>query len=320
MKLLILDDFDNFPELASKIKEIKKDLEIIYVFNKKGELDKSLLNKHLPSSEIIIVGKFNKEMLSKSRNLQWLHSTSAGVDKLLFPELIKSNVLLTNSRGIHPIPIAEHVFAAILCFQRRFKEHILNQERKQWVYKRSEELYGKTLCIIGVGNIGKRIAFLAKAFGCKTIGIKRSLEKIKHLDEIYSIKDLNKAIPKADYIILCLPSTSKTKNIISEPQLRLMKSSAILINIGRGSAINDEALIHALKSKQIAGAALDVFKEEPLPSTHPYYSLDKIIITPHHSGSTLEYDKRSVDIFCNNLRAFLNKKPMPTLVNKKEGY
>src|SRR3989338_5051536 len=194
MKLLILDDFDNFTELASKIKEIKKDLEIIYAFNKKCELDKSLLNKHLPSSEIIIVGKFNKKMLSKSRNLQWLHSTSAGVDKLLFPELIKSNVLLTNSRGIHPIPIAEHVFAAILCFQRRFKEHILNQERKQWVYKRSEELHGKTLCIVGVGEIGKRVAAIGKAFGCKVIGVKRTPEAIKNIDRLYSIKNLSKAL------------------------------------------------------------------------------------------------------------------------------
>jgi len=319
MKLLILDDFDNAEYLLKAIKKLSPKLEIINA-NPKGELLKDLVHQHLPSADILIVGKFNKEMLAAAKNLRWIHSTSAGVDKLLFPELINNQILLTNSRGIHPIPISEHVFAAILCFQRRFKEHILNQEKKQWVYKRSEELYGKTILILGVGEIGKRVAFIAKAFGCKTIGIKRNVEKIKYLDEIYSIKDLNKQLPKADYIILCLPSTSKTENIISEPQLKLMKSSAILINIGRGTAINDNDLIHALKSKQIAGAALDVFRQEPLPSTNPFYSLDNILITPHHSGSTLEYDKRSVEIFCNNLKAFLSKKPMPTLVNKKEGY
>ena len=319
MKILILDDFDNPNHLVSSIKKIKKDLEVIYPFSK-DKINPALVESDLPTSEIIIVGKFNKEMLKKARNLLWIHSTSAGVDKLLFPELIKSKIILTNSRGIHPIPISEHIFAAILCFQRRFKEHILNQEKKRWVYKRSEELYGKTLLIVGTGEIGKRVAFLGKAFGCKTIGIKRTLEKINCVDEVYPIKDLNKVLPKADYIILCLPSTDKTKNIISQQQLNLMKPSSILINIGRGTAIDDNALIKALSSKQIAGAALDVFREEPLPSNHPYYKLDSIIITPHHSGSTLEYDKRSVEIFCNNLGAFLNKKQKQKLVNKKEGY
>ena len=319
MKILILDDFDNSDELISSIKKIKKDLEVVYPFSK-DKIQEDLVDKHLTTADIIIVGKFNKEMLSKPKKLLWIHSTSAGVDKLLFPELIKSKIILTNSRGIHPIPISEHVFAAILCFQRGFKEHILNQEKKQWAYKRSEELYGKTLLIIGAGEIGKRVAFLGKAFGCKTIGVKRSLEKVKNIDEVYEIKDLNKQLPKADYIILCLPSTNKTKNIISKHELKLMKKTAVLINIGRGSAINDNDLIKALSSKQIAGAALDVFKQEPLPSTHPYYNLDNIIITPHHSGSTLEYDKRSVEIFCNNLKAFLNKKPLSTEVNKEEGY
>lgn len=319
MKLLILDDFDSPSTLVSSIKKIAPNLEIIYAFSN-AQLDTQLIEEHLPTADILIVGKFNKEMLVAAHNLRWIHSTSAGVDKLLFPELINSRVIVTNSRGIHPIPIAEHVFAAILCFQRRFKEHILNQEKKQWVYKRSEELYGKTLCIIGMGEIGKRIAFLGKAFGCKVIGVKRTPEKIKNIDKLYRIKDLNKALAQADYVILCLPSTPKTRNLISHPQLQAMKQSAILINIGRGDAINDEALLEALKIRKIAGAALDVFRQEPLPSTHPYYSLDNIIITPHHSGSTLEYDKRSIEIFCNNLKAFLNKKKMPTLVNKKEGY
>ncbi|MBI2508355.1 D-2-hydroxyacid dehydrogenase [Candidatus Woesearchaeota archaeon] len=321
MKILVLDDFDDFSVFERAVKKIKEEIEIVYAIDKDGKLDKDKLEKNIWDSNILIVGHFNKEIFHKANKLKWVHCTSAGVNKLLFPEFIKSKVILTNSRGIHPIPITEHVFAAILCFQRRFKDHIKNQIKKEWKYERSDELCGRTIGIVGVGEIGKRIAEIGKAFGCHIIGVKRSVnEKINNVDELYSVEELDKLLKASDYVVLCLPSTEKTKNMFDISKFRMMKKNSVLINIGRGDAVKDEDLVKALKEKIIAGAALDVFREEPLPKESHYYGLDNILITPHHSGSTLKYDERSIKIFCENLKLFLEGKKLKTKVDKIEGY
>ena len=321
MKILVLDDFDDFSEFDKSVRKIKNDIDIVYAIEKNGEIDKIKLDKNIEGSEILIVGDFNKEIFKKAKKLKWVHCTSAGVNSLLFPEFVNSKIILTNSRGVHPIPITEHVFAAILCFQRRFRDHILNQTRREWKYERSEELHGKTIGIVGVGEIGKRVAEIGKAFGCYIIGVKRTVEsKIENIDELYSVKDIDKLLEKSDYVVLCLPSTEKTRNMFDIEKFRKMKKDSVLINIGRGDVIKDEDLLKALKEKIISGAALDVFREEPLPKESPYYDLENVLITPHHSGSTLKYDERSIKIFCENLKLFLKGKKLKTEVNKKEGY
>lgn len=320
MKILVIDDFDDFSEFEEKVREVDKEIEIVYAM-KEDKVEKELFENHIESADILVVGDFNKEILEKGKNLKWVHSTSAGVNRLLSPEFVKSNIKLSNARGIHPICITEHVFAAILCFQRRFREHVLNQAKKEWVYNRSEELYGKVIGIVGVGEIGKRVAEIGKAFGCHIIGVKRTVNgKIKNVDELYPAEDLDKLLEKADYIVLCLPSTPKTENMFTIKEFKKMKKNAVIVNIGRGSVIKDEDLIKALREKVIGGAALDVFREEPLSKESEYYELENVLITPHHSGSTLKYDERSIKIFCENLKLFLEKGELKTEVDKKEGY
>jgi len=321
MKILVLDDFDDFSIFRKAVKNIKDDIEIVYAIDNNGDLNRNIIEKNLGNSDVLVVGHFDRSILEKAKKLRWVHCTSAGVNKLLFPEFIKSKVIFTNSKGIHPIPITEHVFAAILCFQRRFKEHIQNQLKLKWKYERSEELYGKTIGIVGVGEIGKRIAEIGKAFGCHIVGVKRTVKgKIKNVDELYSVKEIDKLLRKSDYVVLCLPSTEKTKNMFDMNKFQTMKKNSVLVNIGRGDAIKDEDLILALRKKIIAGAALDVFREEPLPKDSPYYHLENVLITPHHSGSTLKYDERSIKIFCENLKNFLNEEKLKTEVDKREGY
>jgi phosphoglycerate dehydrogenase-like enzyme len=322
MKILVTDDFDDFLELESKVKEVDSSIEIVYAI-KDEEVDEDKLKENIGDADVLIVGKFNEEILEMGKELKWIHSTSAGVNRLLFSKFVESKVKLSNASGIHPIPIAEHVFGSILCFQREFMNNIKAQLKREWRKTQMSipELYEKTIGIVGVGEIGKRVAEIGKAFGCYIIGVKRTIsEEIENVDELYSIENLDKLLEKSDYVVLCLPSTKKTENMFTLKEFKKMKKSAVIVNIGRGHVIKDEDLVKALKDGVIKGAALDVFRNEPLEKDSPYYELENVLITPHHSGSTRRYDERSIKIFCENLKEFLESGNLTTEVNKEEEY
>lgn len=295
-------------------------VEVTVVDDVKGEVDPKI-----EEAEIILTSRLHNIDFQKAKNLKWVHVTAAGVDRI--PEdILNSDILITNSSGVHSIPIAEHVFVFILMFERQVHKSFRVQiEEKKWIrdYKilSVSELHGKTIGIIGLGAIGKKIAELAKAFDMKVLAVVRNLrEKDDNVDELYPTDGLDKVLQNSDYVVVCLPLTKETYHLFDYEKFIEMKPSAYFINIGRGKVVNEKDLIKVLKGDVIAGAGLDVFEEEPLPSDSELWKLENVIITPHYSGWTPYYMNRVIDIFCENLKAYLKKKKMPNLIDKELGY
>ncbi len=307
------------PQHLKKIKKVVPKANIVVADSTQKDIVRQ------SNTDIIISSGFQREWLDSFKNLQWVQVTSAGVNALP-KELFDSNVLLTNASGVHPIPIAEQVFGYILMFSRQLHTfHHTQIEKAEWMTNAPSlpvsELYKKTVGIIGSGRIGERVAHLAKAFEMKVLAVVRDhRKKVENVDVLYTLTQLDTVLKTSDYVVNCLPSTSETKYLFTAKKFKIMKSSAYFVNIGRGDAVVENDMIDALKSGIIAGAGLDVFETEPLPSSNPLWKLPNVIITPHTAGLTPYYFDRVIDIFCKNLEAFLQKKKMPTLVDKKRGY
>lgn len=261
-----------------------------------------------------------------AQKLKWTHSWGAGVDRFLaIPELANESIVLTNSRGIHPIQISEHVMALMLVFTRKLKDLILYQNNRVWHVSNEtcifDELKEKTIRIIGLGSIGSEIAKKAKCFGMTVLATKRTMtDKPTFVDELLPSHDLKRLLKKSDFIVISVPLTSKTKSMIGAQELANMKRTAYLINIARGEIIQQEELISALKQKKIAGAGLDVFELEPLPLESELWRMKNVIITPHVAGETVHYWERTTKIFCENLRRYMNNIPLTNTVDKTLGY
>jgi D-2-hydroxyacid dehydrogenase (NADP+) len=261
-------------------------------------------------AEVIITSQPTVISLRNFPHLKWIHVTSAGVNAVP-DEIMRSSVLLTNSSGVHPIPIAEQVFGYMLMFSRSLHRfHRIQIEKGTWTQDRSTvgELSGKTIGILGIGRIGTKIAALAKAFGMSVLPFDRKRNNLK------------KVMKESDFVVNCLPATKDTYRMLDKTILGLMKKTTVFINIGRGDTVDEAALIKLLEKNKIAGAGLDVFEQEPLPSSSKLWKLPNVVLTPHSAGSTPHYTDRVIEIFCTNLRAYLRRKPMPTLVDKKKGY
>ena len=261
---------------------------------------------------------------------KWLHSFSAGVDKILTPEVAKSDIILTNSSGVHATPIAEMILAYCLMFARGFTRTIGEQRDHVWNKNYgSGELRDSTVLIVGLGAIGMETARLAHAFGAHIIATARTKKKKPSFVERFETADmLDELLPEADYVVITLPHTEETHHLFDKKKFALMKPSAVAINIGRGGIINEKDLIGALQSKKIAGAALDVFEKEPLPADSPLWDMPNVIITPHHSGLSLRYMDRAVELLAKNIEEYLKVDPstglrggqLPNEVDKKLGY
>ncbi len=283
-------------------------------------IDENVLDV-IPDVDVLIAGKLDKDILKKGKKLRWVHALAAGVNRLLFPEFVESDVILTNSSGVHPIPISEHVLGLMLLFSRRLHESVKNQLHKEWKRPQPTELYGKTLGIIGFGSIGERIGYVGTRLGMYVIGLKRDTDyKTGNAHELLPPGRLDELLQRSDFVVVSLPLTRETEYLISERELNLMKKTAYLVNISRGKIICERDLVRALQNNVIAGAGLDVFEEEPLPVGNPLWDLTNVVITPHYAGSTPEYFNRAIDIFCENLKRFLHDEPMINVVDKKRGY
>lgn len=290
-----------------------------------AESEEELL-KLLPEAEVLVCGNYNYKpsWLACAKKLKWIHSIAAGNEKIL-PSLIGKPVMLTDSSGVHAIPIAEQVVGCMLMFERRILEAVKKQQKREWANDLEVgELFGKTALIAGLGSVGKGIARLCKCLGMKVFATKRELTAsgdVKGLvDELRPMTDLARLLPLADYVVLSLPYTRETYHMFGQEEFAAMKQTAYFINIARGGVVDESALIKVLREEKIAGAALDVFETEPLPKESPLWAMDNAIITPHNAGSTPCYMDRVVDIFCANLKAYLEKRQMPNLVDKAKGY
>ncbi len=253
--------------------------------------------------------------------LRWVQTVSAGVDQSIVAELQSRDVILTNAGGVFDRPIAETVLAYILMILKRLPEYAGFQREHRWKRLPQRETTGLTVGIIGTGNIGQEIARLCKGLEMHVIGTRRHPERpVPYIDELFSPEQLPELLAISDFVVLATPLTPETRRLIGPAQLRQMKSDAWLINIARGAIVDEPALITALQEKQIAGAALDVFTEEPLPADSPLWDLPNVILTPHQSWSTPYLEKREAELFLENLRRYLNGEPLQNQIDKTLGY
>lgn len=274
----------------------------------------------------IAVLSFPRDLLPKARNLRWFQQWSAGADWLLrHPEAVELDFVLTSTSGMHAIQITEHIFALLLAFARRIDQSVRHQARREWMSDEQKqavfELAGKTMVLIGVGAIGERTAQVAGAFGMRVLGVRRDPAKsVPGVESMFGPDRLLDVLPEADCVVVTAPLTSETRKMIGEQELRAIKPTAYLVNIGRGGIIDERALIQALDEGWIAGAGLDVFEEEPLPEDSPLWNADNVIITAHYAGITPVYDERAMAIFLDNLKRYRAGKPLRNVVDKRLGY
>ncbi|MGF7142228.1 phosphoglycerate dehydrogenase-like enzyme [Anaerotaenia torta] len=271
----------------------------------------------------IIFGWLTKEQKSWAKKLRWLHLPSAGADGYTQPEeYCNKDIRISTSSGVFGQPIAEHVFAMILSHNRNLQEYAYYKAEKRWVRGwETKDFFGSTIGILGLGDIGSQIAKRAKAWGARVLAIKRSRTPAPdYVDGLYTMEEIDEVLAQSDYVVLALPNTHRTKGLISEEKLRLMKPGAFLVNIGRGSLIDQEALIKALTEGRIGGAGLDVTDPEPLPEDSPLWELPNVILTPHTSGGSPTNDRRRLSIFLHNLECYIKDRPLQNQVDFTQEY
>ncbi len=264
-------------------------------------------------------------LLVAAPRLRWFHAWGAGVDGLLrHPGAVEHSFILTSTSGIHPIQMTEHVLALMLAFARRLPDAVRAQADHTWRHMENAEVFelaGKTLLVIGLGAIGRRIAQMAAALGLRVLGIRRAPSGLLPGGErVAGIESLPDLLPAADFVVLVTPLTPETRGLIGERELRLMKREAYLINVARGGVVDEAALIRALREGWIAGAGLDVFEHEPLAPDSPLWEMPGVIITGHYGGVTPAYDDRAFEIFLDNLHRYRAGEPLRNVVDKRLGY
>jgi phosphoglycerate dehydrogenase-like enzyme len=274
-----------------------------------------------PQADVIMAWQVPQAVMDRARRLRWIHTTAAGVDGLLIPPVAQGRVILTHSVGIH-VGMPEHIMGLILMFSRRLHRAVRSQMARRWDRAGTvgEEVEGKVLGVLGLGAIGRALGGRAAAFGMRVIGTKRTVERIPHVERVLPAEGTDEVLREADYLVILLPLTPATRGLIDARALGLMKRTAVLINVGRGQVVDEDALIDALRQGRIAGAGLDVFEREPLPADSPLYEMDNVIITPHVAGASHSYYDRAIPIFCENLRRYLDGRSMLNVVEPARGY
>ena len=280
-----------------------------------------------PEADVILngmgVGDTLKQIWSSAPKVQWVHSLSAGLESTLFPELIESPVPMTNARGVFKRSLGEFAVSAVLYFAKDLRRMIRNQEAAVWEQFDVEEVHGRTLGVVGYGEIGKAAAERAHALGMKIVALRRrpqlsSGDKI--VDKFYSIEDRAEMMAVSDYVLAAAPLTEDTRNLIGEKELAAMKPTGVIINVGRGPVINEPALIRVLQERKIKGAGLDVFDTEPLPKDHPFWKLDNVLLSPHCADHTSTWLEEAMQLFVDNFIRFSKGEPLENVVDKRAGY
>lgn len=321
--LQITKNKDKYKKLIKYIDLSKlKNITFIHI-----EDNKSLKQK-IKTLDILVTYKITPELFKyRSENLKWIHIGASGVEENLFEDILKSKVMITNSKGINSRPVAEFIMSQIMYFAKQVDEcnkFKLNRSWNQWeLAKKTKQLSGCTLGIIGYGEIGKELSKLAKAFNMKVLATRRLQKENEHkkfVDLLIPVKDIDFILKNSDFIAIACPLTPFTKNMINKKSFQIMKKDSYLINTSRGSIINEGDLIEALKNKKIAGAALDVFNTEPLDSKNPLFKLNNVFLSPHISGNFSQYQAVMIKQFGDMLIKFINNKALKNRVCKKRLY
>ena len=269
-------------------------------------------------------GKLLREVFGISPNVRWVHSRSAGLDTVLFPELIESPVPLTNGRGVFSQSLGEFALGAILYFAKDFRRMIANQQTRRWEPFDIVEISGQTVGIVGYGDIGRAVATRVRAMGMRILAVKRHGPPLYNVDplisQIYTPAERTEMISQCDYIVCAAPLTPETRGMIGEAEFAAMKPNAVVVNIGRGPVIDEAAMLRALTEKRIKGAALDVFDTEPLPAGHAFYHLDNVLLSPHCADHTHDWTQQAMRFFLAQFERYQQGRPLENVVNKERGY
>jgi phosphoglycerate dehydrogenase-like enzyme len=327
MKLLIAvrHPFDLWNATAWFAERLRADFPAIDVVHLP---DYKRVDEEIVDSEIVVAWSIRPEQIRSAEKLRWIHSPAAAVHQLIFPELVNSGVVLTNAREVHGPVVAEHVIALIFALAKKIPQSVRFQQSRTWAQQQiwdglphPSEVAGATLGLVGLGSIGREVVKRAAALGMRVIAVREHPEKGSDgAQQIFSPAQLDELLQQSDYVVLAAPVTSATRTLMDAARLARMRPGAFLINVGRGPLVDDAALADALRKKQIAGAALDVFSKEPLPPDSQLWDLPNLLITPHTAALTEKLWERHYALFSENLRRYLNRQPLLAVVDKQKGY
>ena len=286
------------------------------------------VTEEIAGADIAIAWSLRGEQIQAAKKLKWIHSTATAVHGLMSPELRASDIVVTNARDVHGPVVAEHAMALAFALTKRLPQAVRYQQQKHWAQHdlweaspRPRELNGATMTIVGLGGIGRPLAGLASAVGMRVVGVREHPERpCEGVDVMYGLDGLDEALRESDIVVLAIPVTSKTHHLVNAERLAQLRPEAYLINVGRGVLIDEDALVHALRAKRFAGAALDVTTEEPLPPESPLWEMESVLITPHIAGLTEFMWERHYGHYSENLRRFLAGEPLLWVVDKEKGY
>lgn len=311
-KTLILTKLTQEQQLA-----VPEEMNVIYC-------DEKTLSKELIADADVIVGKPPIELLPYAKKLAWLQLETAGNEQYAKEGLLPEQCILTNATGSFGLAISEYLLCTILMQMRNMNLYIRNQEQGVWqVEGPIQSIYGSTFLIVGLGDLGYEFAKKVKALGGYTIGIKKHVDQpIPYMDEVTTMDHLESLLPKADVVVLALPSTKETRGCFKRAYFSYMKPTAILANVGRGDVMDCMDVVDAIQHHELAGAILDVCNVEPIPKEHPIWNQKEIIVTPHISGTFQlpETKQRFVNLLVSNMKAYINEEPLRNVVDIKEGY
>lgn len=282
----------------------------------------------LPDAEVFVGWSLPAKKLALASKLKWMHSLMTGVAQLCYSEMVASPVVLTNAATVHAPVVAEHAWALIMAMSRRIPSGVRAQDRREWAAAAIEqetprlfELGGLTMCVVGLGAIGSEVARRARAFGMRVIAVKRRPERGREDgNEVVGPDRLLDALTQADVVVLAAPSTPETRHLIGERELAAMKPAALLVNVARGTLIDEAALVLALEERRIGGAALDVTETEPLPAESPLWRAPNVLITPHLASATERLWNRHYELLDENVRRYLAGQSLLNVVDKAAGY
>ncbi|MGH9671253.1 MAG: D-2-hydroxyacid dehydrogenase [Terriglobales bacterium] len=290
--------------------------------------DYKRLTEEIGDAEVFVGWSLRAEQVAAAKKLRWVHSTAAAVHQLLLPELVASDVVLTNSSEVHGPVVAEHALALILALAKRIPSAVRLQQRGEWGQTtlweerpRPREVAGATLGVVGLGSIGRELVRSARALEMRVVAVREHPEKGSGgADAVYGPEDLGRLLAEADFVVLAAPLTEKSRALMNAERLAQMRPDAFLINVSRGALVDEAALAAALEKHTIAGAALDVFATEPLPAESPLWGLENLLITPHTAAVTERLWERHYELLADNLRRYLAGEPLRGVVDKSRGY
>jgi len=283
-------------------------------------LDQQPSAAQLARTELMLARQTPPGLLAKMPRLRWIQALTAGVEGWISLPDLRPDIALTCARGTHRVQMPENILGALFHLTKPYAQATLDQRDRRWTRRISEPLAGKTLGVLGLGEIGRELAKKAQALELRVIGTRRSPEQVPHVDRIYPPEATDEVLAQSDFVLLLLPLTPETEEIMNARRFKVMRHTAYLLNFGRGALVVDDDLVEAVRSKTIAGAVLDVYRTEPLPADHAFWSTEGITVLPHIGGLDVHRDEIVAALFADNMGRFLAGEALVALVDRSRGY